>query len=127
MKKLLLSVLVFGMCTDSLAVSTETTATMVDDIEYYYDQMLPYVGPFSYGFMVGAATGCLETEIINPIISYVLKGWSDLLVVAVEAGIIGGAGYMACKDQKSATTTLKKPATLLGVLAGVIAWYNFHG
>lgn len=137
MKKLLLvGALVCGMFVDALAdqpTGTETPqdsnaiALLSSNLDYYYDQLMPYVGPFSYGFMIGAATGCLETELVNPLVSYLLKGWSDTFVVATELGVMGGAGYLAYKDQSNEETVFAKPASVIGVLAGLIAWYNIHG
>jgi hypothetical protein len=134
MKKLLLvGALVCGMYADVLADQATSSQTPIaatsssNDLDYYYDQLMPYIGPFSYGFMIGAATGCFETELVNPVVSYALKGWSDLFVIATELGLIGGAGYLACKDQNSDETVFAKPASLIGVLAGFIAWYNIHG
>lgn len=135
MKKLLLiGALACGIYADALAgqATKNSQASVVaeslnNDLDYYYDQLMPYVGPFSYGFMIGAATGCFETEMVNPVVSYLLKGWSDTFVVATELGIMGGAGYIACKEQSNEETVFAKPASLIGVLAGIIAWYNIHG
>ncbi len=103
------------------------TSSATDTLDYYYDQLTPYIGPFSYGFMIGAATGCFETEVVNPVVSWLLKGWHDLFVVGVELGVMGGAGYLTYKDQSNEETIFAKPASLVGVLAGIIAWYNIHG
>lgn len=135
MKKLLLvGALVCGIYADALADEITPPETVVtgeasctDMLDYYYDQVIPYVGPFSYGFMIGVATGCLETEIINPLVSYALRGWNDIFAVGAELGIMAGAGYLASKDQRSDETIMAKPASLVGVLAGIIAWYNIHG
>lgn len=135
MKKLLLvGALVCGIYADALADQSTSPQTpvaaqsaSVDPLDYYYEQLTPYVGPFSYGFMIGAATGCFETEVVNPVVSWLLKGWNDMFVVATELGVMGGAGYLAYKDQSSEETVFAKPASAIGVLAGVIAWYNIHG
>lgn len=135
MKKLLLiGALVFGMYADALAGKTTPPQSSVavesagsDLLDHYYEQLMPYVGPFSYGFMIGAVTGGVETEVVNPVVSWLLKGWNDMFVVATELGVMGGAGYLVYKDQSSEETVFAKPASLIGVLAGIIAWYNIHG
>jgi hypothetical protein len=135
MKKLLLiGALVCGMYADALAgqstppqtpVATELSGS--DLLDYYYEELMPYVGPFSYGFMIGAVTGGFESEVVNPVVSWLLKGWNDMFVVGVELGVMGGAGYLVYKDQSNEETVFAKPASLVGVLAGIIAWYNIHG
>lgn len=119
----------YALADESASLQTPAAVESIsnDPLDYYYEQLMPYMGPFSYGFMVGAATGCLETELVNPVASWLLKGWSDKFVVATELSVMGYAGYVAYNNQSSEESLLAKPASLVGVLAGIIAWYNIHG
>jgi len=122
-----------GAASSAQAEAPATQASMVDTMQNYAQQLVtqlqPHLKPFGIGALAGASLGCLETEIINPIVSYLLASFkSDLLVVAAEAGIIGGAAYTVSQNQDEETAKENtKPAKLIGVLAGLIAWYALHG
>jgi len=141
-----------GSYDDACGVSTPTTPTTPDPVvsacpvmacmngaQDCCAQLLTYTKPFGCGLLSGAALACLETEVVNPIVSYLLAGYGDLFVVVAEAGIFGSAAYWAYtnrpqdqdgddeEDDAAAQAQCMQPARLLGVIAGVLAWYNIHG
>ena len=88
---------------------------------------MPYMGPFSYGFMIGAGSACFETEVVNPVVSHLLKKWGDLYILGAECGVMTAA-YMAYRNQSNnEKSVLKQPTAILGMLAGIVAWYHLHG
>lgn len=104
--------------------ATLTTASYMEVIQDYLNQLMVQIKPFGIGALSGATLGALESEIVDP----VLANLNDFCALSIQAGALGGAGYMAYTNQDSAVVQeFKKPATALGVLAGLLAWYHFMG
>lgn len=91
-----------------------------------WNQLQARMAPFGFGMASGAWLACLETDILSPL----LAGCSDPVAVGVELGLLGTLVYQVytSKDEDNAIAKeLKKTTTMAGILAGLIAWYQFHG
>ncbi len=86
--------------------------------------LVAHTSPFVRGMVGGLALACLQTKVVDPLFALC----SDEFVVSLEA--LGFASALTAAYVHRETSTvgeLKKPATLVGVLAGLVAWYSFCG
>lgn len=80
--------------------------------------------PFGIGVLSGAWLACLETMVV----SRVLAPCSDVIAVSIETALLGALGYKVyTNEDNDLVQEVKKPAGLLGLLAGVLVWYQIHG
>ena len=86
--------------------------------------LVAHTSPFVRGMLGGLALACLQTKVVDPLFAL----WSDEFVVSLEAlGFASAATTVYAHRETSTVRELKKPATLVGVLAGLVAWYSFCG
>lgn len=91
-----------------------------------WNQLRAHAFPFAFGMASGAWLGCLETDVVSPLLS----GCSDPVAVSLELGLLGTLTYLVYTDQdedNGVVKELRKSTTMAGILAGLIAWYQFHG
>lgn len=99
------------------------SASYLDILKDYAHQLVEQAKPFAKGALGGAGLGALQTEVLAPVLNSIEY---DSLAVAAELGLYGGAGYVAYDNQDNEVVqSLKNPATLAGVIAGILGWHNY--
>jgi len=111
------------------------------DYDYYYDVAAPaptctqvikrcvmkalaQAKSFGIGMASGAAMGAFESEYMHPM----LAPFDDKTVVGVYGAALGTAGVAAYAAKDTCVgKEFKKTATMVGMIAGLLAWYHYMG